>query len=624
MLTAIRNKASSWVFKGLFVLLVAAFAVWGIGDIFRGGGGVGAPIEVGDVAISAGTLQQRFNAMMQQFRGAIDAEQAKQMGLVDVAVRGAIEDALVEVETRRLGLAVPTDFVRELIVSDPRFYSLEGKFERERFAAFLQNQGMSEGQYVAQRQSDIAQNQLLVSLVAGAVPPKAMLDELHAYRAETRVAKTLLLPPTVADPVPEPDEAALKTYYEAHKDDFLAPEYRTLILVHISREEMAKSVQLSDEKLQQEYEARKDQLAVPERRHVQQISVPDEASAKTVVEKAKTEPFDAAAKEIGGAVYTDLGSVAPSGLLPELAGPAFGATDGAVVGPIESKLGEETLGWYVLKVDKFEPGRPRTFEEAKEELRQSLTGDQAAEAVVEAANQLDDAIAGGAGLEDAAAKVGLKVQKIGSVDSSGKAPDGTAVAPLAGNAALLGLVFSTAEGETSAQSQLADESLATVQVTGIQAAAPRPFEDVRDKVVEAWKKAEQDKALAAKAESLAEAVRTGKTLEAIAEELHLTVKTSAPFTRDAGDQANDVDPGLTGKLFAAKPSEVATAQNPGGYVLAQLTEVRKAEPLKPEELKALQDEVKRDVTNDVLRQFVGALGKDIEVTKNQAVLDTLF
>jgi peptidyl-prolyl cis-trans isomerase D len=624
MLTAIRSKASSIVVKILFGFLVLSFAVWGIGDIFRGGGRASAPVEVGDMAISSATLQQRFNAMLQQFRGTIDAEQAKQMGLVDVAVRGAIEDALVEVETRRLGLAVPTDFVRELIVSDPRFYSQEGKFERDRFAAFLNSEGMSEGQYVAQRQSDIAQNQLLVSLVAGAVPPKAMLDDLHAYRGETRIAKTLLLPPTVADAVPEPDDAALKTYYEAHKDDFLAPEYRTLVLVHISREEMAKAVQVSDEKLQQEYEARKDQLAVPERRHVQQISAPDEASAKAVVEKVKTESFDAAAKDIAGAAYTDLGSVARSGLLPELADPAFGATEGSVLGPIESKLGEQTLGWYVLKVDKFEPGRPRTFDEAKEELRQSLTHDQAAEAVVETANQLDDAMAGGASLEDAAAKVGLQVQKIGSVDAGGKAPDGTPVTPLAGNPALLGLAFGTAEGETSAQTQLADESLATVQVTGIQAATPRPFDDVRDKVAEAWKKAEQDKALAAKADSLAEAVRGGKTLEAIAEELHLTVKTSAAFTREAGDQANDVDLGLTGKLFAAKVNEVATAQNAGGYVLAQLTEVRKAEPLKPEELKALQDEIKRDVTNDVLRQFVAALGKDIEVTKNQAVIDTLF
>ena len=36
MLTRIRAKTGSWVVKILFVLLIAAFGVWGIGDIFRG------------------------------------------------------------------------------------------------------------------------------------------------------------------------------------------------------------------------------------------------------------------------------------------------------------------------------------------------------------------------------------------------------------------------------------------------------------------------------------------------------------------------------------------------------------------------------------------------------------
>ena len=35
MLQAIRSKAGSFVVKGLFVLLILTFGVWGIGDIFR-------------------------------------------------------------------------------------------------------------------------------------------------------------------------------------------------------------------------------------------------------------------------------------------------------------------------------------------------------------------------------------------------------------------------------------------------------------------------------------------------------------------------------------------------------------------------------------------------------------
>ncbi len=36
MLTALRRLAGTWVAKGLFVLLILSFAVWGIGDMAKG------------------------------------------------------------------------------------------------------------------------------------------------------------------------------------------------------------------------------------------------------------------------------------------------------------------------------------------------------------------------------------------------------------------------------------------------------------------------------------------------------------------------------------------------------------------------------------------------------------
>jgi peptidyl-prolyl cis-trans isomerase D len=620
MLTAIRNKASSWVVKGLFAFLVASFAVWGIGDIFRSGGHASPAIEVGDIAISPQTLQQQFNAMMRNLGGRLDAETAKQMGLGDRVVRQAIDDALLQVETRRLRLAVPPEFARQVIVGNPRFFNQQGQFQREIFDAFLSNEGMNEGQYLQQLQSQIAQRQLFASLAAGAAAPKAMLDDLHAYRAETRVAKTLLLPPSVAGEVAEPDDAALNAYYKDHENDFLAPEYRTLVLVVIAPQDVAKGIQIADDKLQQEYDARKDQFSVPEQRHVVQFLVDDEAAAKAAAERLKSEDFATVAKAVSGQDPIDLGTVDKAGLpLAEVADPVFAAAEGSVVGPVKSDL-----GWHLLKVEKVEPAHQKSFDEAKDELRSGLVNDLAAAEVVSRANKLDDALAGGATLEDAAAQVGATAQKIAAVDRSGKAPDGSPVAPLADNPALLGLAFQTAEGETSPQHELPDRSQVTIRVDRIQAAAARPLEEVRAKVVEAWKQAERDKALAAKADALAERARGGASLDDIAAELSLKAKTSAAFTRDAGDPASDIDAGVAAKLFGAKANDVVTAQSTGGYILAELTEVHKAEPLKPEEMKGLEDEVERGVTNDMLRQFVSSLRGDIEVTTNKAVIDQLF
>ncbi|HSK39177.1 MAG TPA: SurA N-terminal domain-containing protein, partial [Arenibaculum sp.] len=51
MLQALRSKVGSWVVKILFVLLIASFGVWGVGDVFRGQ--VSTTVaEVGDAEIS--------------------------------------------------------------------------------------------------------------------------------------------------------------------------------------------------------------------------------------------------------------------------------------------------------------------------------------------------------------------------------------------------------------------------------------------------------------------------------------------------------------------------------------------------------------------------------------------
>ena len=79
MLDTIRNTAKSWV-AGIFVaLLVLSFAIWGVGDIFRGGGTQNVA-EIGDEAITVKEFENEFDRLVQRLRvqtnGAFDSAQA--------------------------------------------------------------------------------------------------------------------------------------------------------------------------------------------------------------------------------------------------------------------------------------------------------------------------------------------------------------------------------------------------------------------------------------------------------------------------------------------------------------------------------------------------------------------
>ena len=67
MLQAIRSKAGSRAVKGLFVVLIATFGIWGIGDIFRNRGPDTVVATVADKAIGVDALESALRPALPEF-----------------------------------------------------------------------------------------------------------------------------------------------------------------------------------------------------------------------------------------------------------------------------------------------------------------------------------------------------------------------------------------------------------------------------------------------------------------------------------------------------------------------------------------------------------------------------
>src|SRR5262249_40608252 len=115
MLISLRSKGASWIVKGLFVILIRSFALWGIPDIYRNIRSAPVAATVGDTKITADELRRAvdFNLKNLQRRtgNQLDPELLRQLGLVDRTLDGLIEPALLEAYGADLGMAVPDDMV---------------------------------------------------------------------------------------------------------------------------------------------------------------------------------------------------------------------------------------------------------------------------------------------------------------------------------------------------------------------------------------------------------------------------------------------------------------------------------------------------------------------------------
>jgi peptidyl-prolyl cis-trans isomerase D len=628
MLIALRSKAASWVVKILFVFLVLSFGIWGIGDMLRQR--VPAPnmAVVGDVKITGPQLQDEFDHQMRQYRQVFgenfDNEQAKQLGLVDRTLASLVARSLFDIYAQKLHLTVSDEQVREQIKKDPMFQNSVGEFDIGRFGAFLQQVRNSEAQYVNAQRHEMLRQELASAVAAGAAAPKFLVDRVYRYRNETRVAETFLVTNNSMPEPAEPSEEDLKAFHDAHQDLFQAPEYRGLQLVRMTPDQFAAGLSVPDDKLQEAYQQRAKEFDQPERREVEQMVFSDEAKAKEAVEKlAAGGDFAQVAQELTGAPPVPLGKIEKSGFVTDLqalSDAAFSTDAGKTAGPIQTPL-----GWHVIHVLSVEPEVKSSFEQAKPQLEKELVQELAINKMIDTANQLDDALAGGAGLEDAAKELGLAITKVDQVDSQGMAPDGQPVAGISENQLVLGLAFSTEVGTTSSLTEDPNGGYVIVKVDGSTPAATRPLDQVRAKVVAAWKAAERDKAAAARAGELAGKLSLGGDITTIAAEVQGTVVTAKPVTRSGNDADAHVTAALASKLFSLQVGQAATVPVQDGQVVARLTAINDANPASDTAgVDALQKELDSAYQGDLVQEFGEVLRREIGVTINQSAVDAMF
>ena len=281
------------------------------------------------------------------------------------------------------------------------------------------------------------------------------------------------------------------------------------------------------------------------------------------------------------------------------------------------------FGYHILRVVKIEPGKEQSFDEAKPQLAAQLQLRQAADRIADIANQADDALAGGAKLEDLPQKFGFKLMQVAAVDENGLDPAGARIALPVAPDEVLKTVFATAQGESTRVTDTQDGALYVARVDQVTPSALRPLAEVRDKAVAAWQAEQKQKEAAKQAEALAAAVTPSTPLANVAAEKGLTVQTGVTLRRTP-EPGQSFPPALVTKLFAAKPGEaVFVADDTGGYA-AQLKDVQVPQTIPEDEAAKLATQLTGEMRLDVAGEFAQGLRRRYPVDIKRDELDRVF
>ncbi|WP_407152342.1 SurA N-terminal domain-containing protein [Bradyrhizobium sp. ORS 86] len=623
MLRGMRKASSNWLGKTIMAVvmgvLIVSFGIWGIADIFRGFG-QSTLAKVGGTEISAEQFRQIYTDRLQQlgrqFGRPLTPEQARAFGIDRQVLQQTLAEAALDEQARRMGLNQSDAEVLRTIYNDPTFKGLNGQFDPQRFQAEIRNYGYTEGRYIAEQRHVGLRRQIAGTVSAGVAPPKSMVEALTRFQNEQRSIDYITLGAAQAGTIDPPSPEALAAYFEEHKTQFRAPEYRKISFVAITPGAIGKWETVSDDDAKKIFEQRRDQLSTPEKREVSQIVFPNVEEAQAARARITSgTSFDDVAKERKlNLSDVNLGLVPKSAILdPAVGNAAFSMASGEVSQPVQGQFGVA-----LVKIGKIEPGVTPSYENVAAQIKSEIATERARAKVAELRDKMEDERGGGASVVEAAQKLGLTPVTVDAVDRSGRLPNGQPAPNIPNGLDVVSQAFNSDVGVDNDPIQF-EGGYVWYDVLGITPSRERNLDEVRPQVEAKWREDQISSRLRAKATDIVQKLDSGSKLADEAAAAGVKVETAADFRRDA------TPPGVPAAVVTAafRTAKDGSAQTPvaGG---SQWTVFRVTNVTDPpvdfasDAVKQLSEAVRRSMSDEQVAQYVTKIESDIGMSINEA------
>ena len=283
---------------------------------------------------------------------------------------------------------------------------------------------------------------------------------------------------------------------------------------------------------------------------------------------------------------------------------------------------EEIAAGFEEHQAEFSSGVPTAKE--REKLVQMLKQGKASAKLFELSTQIEDALAGGATVEEIASKHNLPTFKISSATQAGSFDTSSATNKL-GKKLRLSIIkegFASSLGGDTGLVEVADNNYVAVRVDKVIAPELMLLKDVRPRITKALDADRRQKAMVQLAKQMVEEINVGKPLAQVAKAHKLSPKSNLTVSRSGKEHSAALPSAIRQKLLDSKAkTAVLGSSSDGGVVVAYW---HKMTPYSINASNAdwikLRDKMDLMLANDVFFQFLVALEKKYKVEVNERLL----
>jgi peptidyl-prolyl cis-trans isomerase D len=421
MLSLMRKHASSWIIKFLLAAIIVVFIPWGVQRYTSQRSSRVA--DVNGTIITLNDYRNSYTNLVEQVRQSfgnnLNDELIQALQLRKRALDQLVDRALMLQEAEKLNILVSDEELAQTIRNIGAFQTA-GVFDNQRYLNALSRTKLSPETFEEQQREALIIDKLQSFITGNIKVSELEARQWYKYNnTEVDVDYVLLEPGQFKNIEPTADE--IVDYFDQHKETYKTdPEIKVRYL-YLKPEDFAAKLTVAEEDILDYYESNLEKFKNPktvQARHilikVDQNAKPEEVEsarqrAEDVLKLAREgQDFAALARQYSEgptkAKGGDLGTFRREAMVKPFADQAFSMKVGDISDPVRTRF-----GWHIIKVEKINPAKTRSLDEAREDIEKTLKTERSRNLAYDEAETVYDAAFAGRNLDDIAQERNLKI-----------------------------------------------------------------------------------------------------------------------------------------------------------------------------------------------------------------------
>ena len=608
------RRHKGWL-KWSLALVVLTFVVFYIPDFLTPGVGASPNEVIAEVegeSITVGQFQRRYNAQLNAYRnaygGQLNDQLLKQLGIDRQILNQLVDEEAMVAESRRQGITVSDDEIRERILALPGFQE-NGKFigeSRYRQLLSMQNPPMTTADFERSLRRALLIEKLRNTLTGWM--SVSDVDVAAEFRRRNEKVKLDVVPVTAAAFVKDVTvtDAELAAHFEKSKDNYRIGERRKIKYTIVNVDQVRNSIVVPQADIEAFYKQNLQQYQTPAQVRASHILLKLEgkdekqvqALADDIAKKAKAgADFAALAKQYsedesnnmnGG----DLDYFGRGRMVAEFEQAAFAMKSGEISNPVKT-----AFGFHIIKVVDNKPETTRPVAEVRSEIEDQLKWQKAQAEAEKIAKSLEGLMKTPAELDRIAKERSLTVVETGFIQQN-EPIQGVGPQP-----ELSTRLFGMKEGEVTPAMRVATGWVFGT-VTGRQDAYVPQLAEVRTRVSDDLKTEKAQELVKQRAQQIANDLKTAKDFAAAVKRAGLEVKTTELLARGSAIPDLGMSEAIDAAAFSLPQGGVSDAiATPTGTAVIRVVE---RVDVTDAEIEQGKDALREELVNQRRDRFFGA------------------